>query len=313
MLNKFLVDIHSTFSKLNTEPKIVLDIGSFSLTNSMKMRAAYPNARILAFDPVPSEPYHFDLQKTAKDHNIELFKFGFSDENNEEIDFYFVTTNADYSSLLEPIDNYGDDIVTTKINVRRLDSFLEEISIDKVDVMFLDTGGTELRILKGMGTYLDSVKCILSATNSDVDKLYHDEDTEEELKSFLHDNQFITRSLRHNGSTKKSIFYYCIRKDLNHMESTFDNMKKYTFTLKLTNEIKSHSSRIEYVYVSLMKSMVSKRGSEGKVIYTEEEVKNLILEAYMSLCLPVNSIDLDEKIKFFVDSEWILELNSDKY
>jgi hypothetical protein len=96
------------------------------------------------------------------------------------------------------------------VQVRRLDSVLEQLRIDKVEVLWLDTQGTELQVLKGLGKYLDTVKCI--HTEACPNPYYKGHILQNELESFLHENRFDTTFLPAVGHPYGEGNLICVRK-----------------------------------------------------------------------------------------------------
>ena len=188
-MNDFLTIVDSIFP---TGPNIILDVGSRDLEHSLKFGGKYPNARILAFEPNP-----FGIKQckhklaVMKKNNIELLEFAVSDQDGE-MDFYSVTVNDGCSSLLEPIDvPFGlKQWNVVKVAVKRLDRVLEDMGINQVDVLWLDTQGTELKVLEGLGSILDTVKCI--HTEACPKQYYKGHILKDELETFLHSKGFNT-------------------------------------------------------------------------------------------------------------------------
>jgi len=189
-MNDFLTEVDKFFPD---GPKVILDIGSRDLEHSLKFGARYPNARIIAFEPNP-----YGIQNcqhrlaNMRDANIELIEYAVSDQEGE-MDFYSVIGNDGCSSLLEPIDvPYGlKQWAKITVQVKRLDTVLDDLGINQIDVMWLDTQGTELKVLEGMGSYLDDVKCIY--TEASPRPYYVGHILKNDLESFLHNEGFETK------------------------------------------------------------------------------------------------------------------------
>jgi FkbM family methyltransferase len=76
-------------------------------------------------------------------------------DNTEEADFYIHLDNPEAHSGLRVVPHHvwrpnpGAKFETVKVRVRTLDSCLEELGFDHLDVMAIDTEGTELDVLRG--------------------------------------------------------------------------------------------------------------------------------------------------------------------
>lgn len=206
-MNDFLAAVNEKFP--DDAPKVILDIGSRDLEHALKFRAVYPKARILAFEPNPLGMTN--CIRNVGNSGIELFELALSDEEGK-MDFWSVELNDGCSSLLEPIDapfsNNRWHRIT--VDVRRLDVLLEELGISKVDVLWMDTQGTELKVLEGMGKYLDDVRCI--HTEASPRGYYKGHILKDELESFLHAKGFDTTFRPANGHPYGEGDIICIRK-----------------------------------------------------------------------------------------------------
>lgn len=211
-MNDFFNEIDKMFPY---GPNLVLDIGSRDLEHSLKFGAKYPEARIIAFEPNP-----FGIQQCRHrlgvmgHNNIELHDIALSDQEGE-MDFYSVAVNDGCSSLLEPIDvPYGlKQWATVKVKVQRLDTFLIDQGIETVDVLWLDTQGTELKVLEGMGDLLDKVKCI--HTEASPRPYYKGHILKNELESFLHTKGFTTTFYPAQGHPYGEGDLICVRNEDN--------------------------------------------------------------------------------------------------
>jgi FkbM family methyltransferase len=210
-MNDFLATINDKLK--GQEPKVILDIGSRDLEHALKFRAAYPKARILAFEPNP-----LGISKCVRNvgnSGIEFFELALSDEEGK-LSFWSVELNDGCSSLLEPIDapfsnNRWHHI---RVDTRRLDNLLEELGINKVDVLWMDTQGTELKVLQGMGKYLDDVQCI--HTEASPRGYYKGHILKDELEEFLHANGFETTFRTAKGHPYGEGDIICVRKNENY-------------------------------------------------------------------------------------------------
>lgn len=181
------------------DPKVILDIGSRDLEQSIELRSHFPNARIIAFEPVP-EQYQICLEKSKQYQNIEVYNYALSDEEGE-LDFWVVEGNVGGSSLLEPIDVPYSSGTWDKIQVkcRRLDNVLKEIGVDIVDLVWLDVQGVELKVLKGMGSYITGVKAI--HTEACPKPYYKGQVLKNELEEFLTNNAYTLEFIpSHDGN-----------------------------------------------------------------------------------------------------------------
>jgi len=209
-MNEFIEVLDEIFGERH--PNVILDVGSRDLEHSLIFGSKYPEARIIAFEPNPFgiKNCRFRLANLQKS-NIELMEFAVGDQEGE-MDFYSVGVNDGCSSLLEPIDvPFGlKQWNKITVEVKRLDRVLEVLGVRKVDVLWLDTQGTELRVLKGLGNYLDNVQYI--HTEACPNPYYKGHILQNELESFLHEQGFETRFIPVLGHPYGEGNLICIRK-----------------------------------------------------------------------------------------------------
>lgn len=144
-------------------PSVIIDAGSRDLDQSIEFAKAFPKAKIVAFEPNPSA-YALCLEKAKNYQAITVFPYAISDINGE-YDFHISPQDPGCSSLLEPDitlsrNPCGTSYNTIKVKTIRLDDFLREMNISKVDILWMDIQGGELLALKGLGTYINTIDFI---------------------------------------------------------------------------------------------------------------------------------------------------------
>lgn len=109
------------------------NVGLFSLY------AQDGNNTVFSIEPTPD---HFEiLENITKNYdNINAFNFAFSPEDGE-VEFYICDTNSTMNSITN---KYGKSI---KVKGIRLDTFLKDNKIKKVDFIKIDTEGSEMLFL----------------------------------------------------------------------------------------------------------------------------------------------------------------------
>jgi FkbM family methyltransferase len=141
ILKKIFVDNEYDFD-LPYSPEIIFDLGSNVGLSVIYFRLKYPNAKIYAFEPDP-ETFK-KLRKNIKQfNNIFIFNLAISDKNGKE-KFYIYPNQSMSSSLLQRLPNQPFVEVETKT----LDSILDELSINKVDLLKFDIEGAEYGVFK---------------------------------------------------------------------------------------------------------------------------------------------------------------------
>jgi FkbM family methyltransferase len=179
---------------------VLFDVGANRGTDSIERTRANKNYIAHAFEPTPIL-YEKLCQATGdiKDR-YHINKVAVSDFVGNAI--FNIAGQADWgcSSLNTFSDNLDktwpgrtDFKVTEKIqvNVITLESYIIKNNISKIDYLHCDTQGSDLKVLKGLGQYLNIVKCgVIEVPNSEQVKLYKENHTFEEAKIFLENNGF---------------------------------------------------------------------------------------------------------------------------
>ena len=124
----------------------ILDIGANMGWYSINIAKAYPDSMIYAFEPIPKTFEYLTRNVSInKVSNINIYPFGFS---NEEKDIYFYyypegSGNASSANVSE-----REDAQIIKSNVRVVDDFAEKEGVT-VDFIKCDVEGAELLVFEG--------------------------------------------------------------------------------------------------------------------------------------------------------------------
>lgn len=139
------------FYNLARRASVVFDVGAHVGFYSLVAAGANPHAQIFSFEPMA--PVFQRLRNNIalnRFRNVQCFHTAVGEETGNA-DFYHVATGIPSSSSLshEFMQDYGALEVST-VPVIRLDDFVQENGIEKVDLMKLDTETTEPQVLRGM-------------------------------------------------------------------------------------------------------------------------------------------------------------------
>jgi FkbM family methyltransferase len=177
----------------------ILEAGSHKCEDTVAMTQVFPNAHIYTFEC--NERTLPECRERIKGNDrITLTEKALNDEDGE-VTFYpmnkekTITTWADgnqgASSLFKasgmyPIEKYVQDEV--KVQSTTGEKFCKEHNINRIDVLWLDAQGAELKILKGLGKELENVMII----KAEVEFLhqYADQPLCGEVMHFLEKNGF---------------------------------------------------------------------------------------------------------------------------
>ena len=141
--------------------KVFFDVGAFDGKDSKNF-----DGIVYAFEPVP-EQYEY-IKKTITRPNYNVYNFAVS--NNEGISKFNIygSLGKTYSSSLCSFDKNNDKywpdkkvfdtVKTIEVPVRRLDNFIRENGINRIDYLHVDAQGKDLEVLLGLGEYITIVK-----------------------------------------------------------------------------------------------------------------------------------------------------------
>ncbi len=195
---------------------IFFDVGANNGGSSIYIAERDASTKVYAFEPTP---YMISVieSKVAHLSNYTLVKAAVSDYNGRAT--FNISGNLDWgcSSLLELSEKahtewYGrtDMNVTERVEVDviRLDSFIEQHNIPVIDFLHIDTQGSDLNVLKGLGKYISIViQGEMEAANK-PNILYKGQNTKEECVEFLESNGFVITSITPNDPAHNEVNIY---------------------------------------------------------------------------------------------------------
>ena len=124
---------------------------------------------------IEPNPMFAELQRQSGN---EVYQYACSDENKNNVDFTVITQNVETSegvitdhsfSSLHLKQEYSDLLKTArgfeerkiKVDVKRLGDILDELSINNVDILSIDTEGWEIEVMNGIDVEKTNVKLVV--------------------------------------------------------------------------------------------------------------------------------------------------------
>jgi FkbM family methyltransferase len=199
---------------------VFFDVGANNGYSSVPVAQRNPETMVYGFEPTP-QMIDIIESRIVGLPNYKLTKVAVSDYNGKAV--FNVAGNADWgcSSLLPLSEKastewYGrtDMFVTEQIEVDviRLDTFIEQNGIERINHLHIDTQGSDLKVLRGLGKYIDIVdEGVMEAANKD-DILYVGQNTKAESIAFLEENGFIVTDVQLNDLAENEVNIYFRRK-----------------------------------------------------------------------------------------------------
>lgn len=182
-------------------PQTILDIGANIGVASVYFANVFPSARIYSCEPVPNN-YALLLKNTEGRKNITSFNIGLSKESGT---FKMRASDARANLGGYSLHNLGvDESREVEVTIKTPDEFINEIGIDRFDLIKIDTEGSEFDII----TAID--KNILANTTWIIGELHGIRDFE--LLAYLSDDFYIDvrktlnkRLFKFNACNKKKL------------------------------------------------------------------------------------------------------------
>ncbi len=148
----------SLWIELVKKSDVIFDIGANTGVYSLIAKSLNPESQVYAFEPVKRVYEKLESNNRLNGYDIVCFDSAVSDTDGTATVYdtptehiYSVTVNKNLSA-----DNV--EVIPTEIKVKRLDSLIEELKIEKIDLIKIDVETHEPEVLAGFGKYLDEFK-----------------------------------------------------------------------------------------------------------------------------------------------------------
>jgi len=166
----------------------VFDIGSRDACQSLELSDWFPESKIYLFEPVPTS-FEYCVENTKGRENIICNNLALSNFDGDTNFYQVVNGNVGASSLLKVTPmyaHYQQEPISVKVKTAKI--FIEENSIQSVDLLWVDVQGSEIDCFKGFESHLQNVKAIHTEVGLNA---YYENGTEYyELAKFMEDNGF---------------------------------------------------------------------------------------------------------------------------
>jgi FkbM family methyltransferase len=146
------------WKKLCVKSSVILDIGANTGVYALLSQSLNSSAAIYSFEPV--ERVYQKLVKNVQlnQYPIKSFEVALSNNTGEAI-IYDQPTEHVYSVAVNvDISNTGLETIPTKIKTLRLDDFIRNEALDKIDLIKLDVETHEAEVIEGMGEFAAKFK-----------------------------------------------------------------------------------------------------------------------------------------------------------
>ncbi|WGD33727.1 FkbM family methyltransferase [Olleya sp. YS] len=220
------------FEDLVKNKRTFLDIGSNIGYYSLLAGQSNPKIKIYAFEPAIGPKYYLDknIELNKFENQIKTFDVALSNSIGV-IDFYEVE-NVKYKNLKYNLAGEGNTGTKTKsrnfikreVSTTTLDKFVKQNNIKNIDIIKLDTEGTEIEILNnGKNTIIENQPIVICETLfNTIEKELEDFFKPLNYLIFNHKNKNLTKVtsiVRENDDGIRNCFF--VPKDKTHLISKY--------------------------------------------------------------------------------------------
>ena len=148
-------------------PETIVDCGGNAGATACFFAKAYPDARILSFEP-GRRIFPYFVRNTAQFPNVRGFEFGLADRD-VSAELWSGRDSTVTQSLFA--NSYTTEQDTERVELREAASALREIGVDRIDILKVDTQGSELPILRSLAAHIPTTSVIYVEYHSEDDRI----------------------------------------------------------------------------------------------------------------------------------------------
>lgn len=201
---------------------VVFDIGTNIGQHLIHNARKNTDTSFFAFEPNPF-CYNRLIESTFDLPNVTIINKAVSDFDGKakfnittDIDNYSASSLLKFNDILSLNWNGVEkNFKVSKIidvDVIRLDKFIENLNIQKIEFFHCDAQGSDLNILKGLGDKISIIKagCVEAAIKRNV--LYYNQPLVDEVRLFLQKNNFLIREIKCNDTNNNEANIHFVHK-----------------------------------------------------------------------------------------------------
>jgi FkbM family methyltransferase len=148
----------SLWIELVGKSEVVFDIGANTGVYSLIAKSLNPQSKVYAFEPISRVYEKLAYNNRLNDYDIVCFDSAISNADGTAIVYDTPTEHVYSVTVNKNLSAQNVEVIPTEIKVRRLDSLIEEMKIEKIDLIKIDVETHEPEVLEGFGKYLDEFK-----------------------------------------------------------------------------------------------------------------------------------------------------------
>ena len=193
---------HQLLKKTLINPKIIIEIGAHNGKDTKMLYENFPNANIHSFEA--NKKIYDKYLTTLINDKVKILNKAVCEINGKKT--FYVTNNllgdGGASSLLQSTDSYLKTYIkredTVEVDAIRLEDYMIENNIEKVDLMWMDIEGYEYYVLKDSKNILKNFKYIYLEVN--FQEFRKNTVLFDKLHKFMIDNNFSIKYKESQGT-----------------------------------------------------------------------------------------------------------------
>jgi FkbM family methyltransferase len=280
--------VYTTF-KLDIEPKTIVEVGTHCGTEAIQLKNKYTNSRVITYEADTLKHQRIIDNFTRNKSDIEFRTVGLGSEESMKTFYKFVGYENDGADSLYPRYN-GDMKPSHQVKINTLKKEMEDLKIDKIDLLCMDTQGSELSILKGLKDRLNDISYIILEIPSvkmdtsyfkipeGLDSVYNGAGSSKEIISYLNKYDFEEVERRKENDLEDNVL--------------FKKVNKHKFDCVLT-AVNNNPDYIQYIPNFIKSWSFLFPEVDIKIIFINDEITSELkqFEKYIILFKPIPNID----------------------
>ena len=278
-----------TLFNLDKEPKTIIEVGTHYGTEAIALKRKYPKSRVITYEADTEKHKRIIDNFKRNNSNITFKTIGLGNEETTKTFYKFTGYENDGADSLYPRWN-GQMKPAHKVKITTLEKELKPENIDKVDLLCMDTQGSELSILKGLKHRLDDISYIILEIPSvkmdtsyfkipkGLDSVYNGAGSSKEIISYLHKHNFEEVERRKENDLEDNVL--------------FKKVIRHRFDCVLT-AVNNNADYIQYIPNFIKTWSFLFPEVDIKIIFINDELLPELkpFEQYITLFKPISNID----------------------
>lgn len=229
------------YKLLERQPSVIFDIGAHNGSSIIRFLNLFQSSEIYSFEP--NIKMFEQLEAKFFDSNVHLFKKGVGEKpGNPQFNVHNTSTGS--SSILQFRNdtkfskrrNLENNTEKVKIETITLDMFAQENRITKIDILKIDTQGTELEVLKGSRNLLEQGAIDIVEVEIIIAEVYEKQHSWSEIISYLSELNYHLIALSNDGRFYNLGPFDLLKNPELQFDCLFLNKKTYTKLHKVINK-----------------------------------------------------------------------------